>query len=210
MKLVFLGPPGAGKGTQAEALTKKLGIPHIATGDILRRAVKDGSPVGLKAKEFMDAGNLVPDDVIIRIVKERLLQKDCEAGYILDGMPRTAVQAQALDEQGVSVDIVLLIQISDEEIIYRLDGRRTCTNCDMTYHIAVKPPENKGVCDSCGTKLTIRKDDNAETIRKRLQTYHKQTMPLKKYYKEQGKLRVMNGTGPVIKVSEKVFKILGV
>jgi len=210
MKLILLGPPGAGKGTQAEELTKKLGIPHIATGDILRHAVIDGTPIGLKAKAFMDAGNLVPDDVIIGIVKERLSQKDCEAGYILDGMPRTDVQAQALDEQGVSIDVVLLIQIPDEEIIYRLDGRRTCTNCDMTYHIAVKPPENEGVCDFCGTKLTIRKDDNAETIRKRLHTYHKQTAPLKKYYKGQGKLKIMNGTGPVDKITEKVFKILGV
>jgi len=210
MKLVLLGPPGAGKGTQAEVLTKKFGIPHIATGDILRRAVKENTPVGQKAKAFMAAGNLVPDDVIIGIVKERLAQKDCEAGYILDGMPRTAVQAQALDEQGVLIDLVLLFQVSDEEILYRLDGRRTCANCDMTYHIAVRPPENEGVCDSCGTNLTIRKDDNAVTIRKRLQTYHKQTMPLKKYYKEQGKLRIMNGKGPVAKITENVFRILGV
>ena len=210
MKFVLLGPPGAGKGTQAEALTKKLGVPHIATGDILRRAIKEGTPVGQKAKVFMDAGNLVPDDLIIGIIKERLSLNDCEAGYILDGMPRTTVQAQALDAQGILTDVVLLIQVSDEEIICRLDGRRICQNCDKTYNLAVKPPENEGVCDSCGTKLTIRKDDNAATIRKRLLTYHKETAPLKKYFKEQGKLKVMNGTGPVLKVTEKVFSILGV
>ena len=209
MNLVLLGPPGAGKGTQAEKLTKELGVPHIATGDILRHAIKEGTPVGLKAKKFMDAGDLVPDDVIVGIVNERISMKDCEAGYILDGMPRTIAQAQALEAQGVLIDVVLLIQVSDEEIIYRLEGRRTCPNCDMTYNIAVKPPENEGECDSCGTNLTIRKDDNAETIRKRLKTYHKQTAPLKKYYKEQGKLRIMNGKGPVPEITEKVFKILG-
>jgi len=210
MRIVLIGPPGAGKGTQAAVLTKELGVPRISTGDILRRAVKDGTPVGLLAKEFMDAGSLVPDEVIIEIVKERLSMKDCEAGYIFDGMPRTVAQAQSLDAQGVLIDVALLIQISDEEIMSRLGGRRACPHCDRIFHIEMHPPEKEGVCDSCGTELIIRDDDNTDTIRKRLHTYHRETAPLKKYYKEQGKLKILNGKGPVLKITEKVFMVLGI
>jgi len=210
MKLILLGPPGAGKGTQAESLTVALGVPQISTGDILRNAVKNGTPVGLKAKAFMDAGDLVPDDVIIGVVKERLTNKDCEAGYIFDGMPRTIAQAEALDEQNVAIDVVLSIEVPDDEIIVRLGGRRTCPNCSMTYHVKTKAPKREGVCDGCGTELIIRKDDDAETIRNRLQTYHKETKPLKAYYEAQGKLKTVDGVASVADITATVFKVLGI
>ncbi|NLM84221.1 MAG: nucleoside monophosphate kinase, partial [Clostridiales bacterium] len=150
MKLIFLGAPGAGKGTQAEIVSKKLGIPTISTGNILRAAVKNETPIGLKAKAYMDAGQLVPDDVIIGIVKERLVEPDCAGGYILDGVPRTLVQAKALEEAGIDIDVVLLIDITDEEIEKRMTGRRTCSSCGATYHIVSSPPKKEGVCDVCG------------------------------------------------------------
>ena len=209
MRLILLGPPGAGKGTQAEVLTKRLGVPQISTGDILRSAVKNGTPVGLKAKVFMDAGDLVPDDVIIGVVKERLCQQDCKNGYIFDGMPRTIAQAKALDEQGVQIDAVLSIEVPDELILKRLGGRRSCPDCGATYHVETKPPAEPGLCDSCHASLVIRKDDVEETILNRLRTYYKETEPLKDYYKAQGKLKTVDGTGNVAESNATVLKILG-
>ena len=210
MRLILLGPPGAGKGTQAEVLTKMLGVPQISTGDMLRSAVKNGTPVGLQAKSIMDAGGLVPDDVIIGVVKERLTGKDCEKGYIFDGMPRTIAQAEALDEQGITIDTVLSIEVPDEVIVDRLGGRRTCPDCGMIFHIKTKPPATPDICDACGAKLTIRKDDAAETIRSRLETYHKETEPLKDYYKAQGKLKSINGSGSVEESNIAVLKALNI
>jgi len=210
MKLILLGPPGAGKGTQAEVLVKKLGVPQISTGDILRSAVKNATPVGLEAKVFMDAGDLVPDDVIIKIVKERLTAEDCKAGYIFDGMPRTIAQAEALDAQGVVIDAVLSIEVPDEVIQIRLGGRRTCPNCGMTYHVTTKQPKTPGICDSCGTELIIRVDDAEETIRNRLNNYHKETAPLKEYYDKQGKLKTVDGVAGVAEITAAVFQTLGI
>ena len=208
MRLILLGPPGAGKGTQAEILAKQLGVPQISTGEILRGAVKNGTPVGLKAKSYMDAGDLVPDDIIIGVVKERLAEKDCRDGYIFDGMPRTIMQAQALDEQGVTIDAVISIEIADEAIEKRLGGRRSCPGCGMVYHIETKPPSVTGVCDSCGAGLTIRADDDAGTIRNRLLTYHKETEPLKDYYRAKNILKTVNGDCSIAETTDEVRKIL--
>ena len=210
MRLILLGPPGAGKGTLAETLIKKLDVPQISTGDILRSAVKQGTPIGLKAKAYMDAGDLVPDDVIIGVVKERLEEKDCDNGYIFDGMPRTIAQAEALDAQNVTIDAVLSLEVPDEEIIKRLGGRRTCPQCGAIYHVVKKPPGKEGICDVCGAELIIRKDDARETILNRLATYHKETEPLKEYYDKQGKLKTMNGVGSVAQTSAAAFTILGI
>ena len=209
LKLILLGPPGAGKGTQAELLIKKLSVPQISTGDILRNAVKQGTPIGLKAKAYMDAGNLVPDDVIIGIMKERLTEPDCADGYIFDGIPRTIAQAQALDEQGVAIDAVLSIEVPDEEILIRLGGRRTCPECGTIFHITTKPPKQEGVCDVCGAELIIRKDDHPDTIRNRLATYHKETAPLIDYYKVQGKLKAVSGSGSIDKNIARTCEALG-
>lgn len=209
MKLILLGPPGAGKGTQAEILINKLGVPQISTGDILRSAVKNGTPVGLKAKAFMDAGGLVPDDVIIGVVKERLTAPDCANGYIFDGMPRTIAQAEALDEQGVEIDAVVSLEVPDEVIVSRLGGRRTCPDCGMIFHIATKQPKTPDTCDACGAKLIIRKDDVEETIKNRLQTYHKETAPLIDYYAAKGKLKSINGNCGIDESTAEVFKVLG-
>jgi len=208
MKMVLFGPPGAGKGTQAEALMKKFGIPAISTGDILRDAVARKTPVGLKAKEFMDAGELVPDEVIIGIVIERISKQDCKNGYILDGVPRTLVQAEALEEQGIEVDVVLSIEISDEEILERLGGRRACPSCGSTHHIIYKPPSKEGICDNCGASLIIRKDDEQETIRNRLQAYHNETSPLKEYYMSHGKLKKVDSVRGIAETTAEVFKVL--
>ena len=210
MRLILLGPPGAGKGTQAEALIKKLGVPQISTGDILRGAVKQGTPVGLKAKSYMDAGDLVPDDVIIGVVKERLAEPDCENGYVFDGMPRTMAQAEALDAQGVRIDVVVSIEVPDEEIVRRLGGRRTCPDCGAIFHIITKAPAAPGICDSCGAALITRKDDDPDTIRNRLQTYHKETEPLKGYYRSQGKLIAVDGVGSVADTINTTFQALGI
>ena len=210
MRIVLLGPPGAGKGTQAEVLVEKLSVPQISTGDILRAAVKNGTPVGLKAKAYMDAGDLVPDDVIIDVVKERLTADDCKNGYIFDGMPRTIAQAEALDVQNVLIDTVLLIEVPDEVIINRLGGRRTCPECGMIYHIVTKKPSKNGICDACGTALIIRKDDEAETIKNRLQTYHKETAPLIGYYRVQGKLVAVGGEFGIAEQTAEVLKVLGI
>ena len=209
MRLILLGPPGAGKGTQAEVLVERLGVPQISTGDILRAAVKNGTPVGLKAKAYMDAGDLVPDDVIIGVLKERLTADDCKNGYIFDGVPRTIAQAEAIDSQNVTVDTVLLIKVPDEVIVKRLSGRRTCPECGFIYHIVTKKPKADGICDVCGAALIIRKDDEADTIRNRLQTYHKETAPLIGYYKTQGKLKEVGGELGIKEQTAEVLKVLG-
>jgi len=189
---------------------KKLGIPAISTGDILRDAVARKTPVGLKAKAFMDAGQLVPDEVIIGIVIDRVSKKDCENGYILDGVPRTLVQAEALDEQGIVLDVALSIEISDDEILERLGGRRACPDCNSIYHIISKPPSADGICDNCGAALIIRKDDKPETIRTRLQAYHSETAPLKEYYKAKGKLKSVDNIQGVAETTAAVLKVLGI
>ena len=178
MKLILLGAPGAGKGTQAEILNKELGIPTISTGNILRAAVKNGTPTGLKAKEYMDAGKLVPDEVIIGVITERLQEEDCAKGYILDGVPRTIAQAEALEKAGIAFDAVVSIEISDEEIMERMGGRRVCEACGSSYHVVAVPPKQEGICDACGGKLVQRKDDAPETVKARLQVYHNETEPL--------------------------------
>ena len=210
MKMVLLGPPGAGKGSQAEALMKKLGVPAISTGDILRDAVKRETPVGLEAKAFMDAGELVPDGVIIGIVIERVSRQDCGEGFILDGVPRTLAQAEALDEQGIKIDVVLSIEITDEEILERLGGRRACPDCNSIYHIASKPPAEDGVCDNCGSALITRKDDERETILTRLLTYHKDTEPLKEYYRSQGKLKTVDNIPGIAETTAAIYEKLGI
>ena len=179
MKLVLLGAPGAGKGTQAEILCKKLDIPTISTGNILRAAVKNGTPIGLKAREYMESGALVPDEVIIGILKERLEEPDCQKGFILDGVPRTIPQAEAIETGGIGIDCALSIEVDDNVIVERMSGRRTCPDCGASFHIVSNPPKQEGVCDHCGAALTVRKDDAPETVRQRLATYHAETEPLK-------------------------------
>ena len=209
MKLVLLGAPGAGKGTQAEILSRKLGIPTISTGNILRAAMKNGTPVGLKAKSYVESGALVPDDVIIDIVAERLAEPDCANGYILDGVPRTIPQAEALEADGVEVDYALSIEISDETIIERMSGRRTCHDCGASYHIVSAPPKVEGVCDNCGGELTVRADDAPETVRARLEVYHTVTEPLKAYYAERGKLRSVDNQPTIEATTAAIEKVLG-
>ncbi len=208
MNIIMLGPPGAGKGTQAEVLSKKLGITTLSTGNILRAAIAEGRPVGLNAKAFMDKGQLVPDDVIIGIVKDYLETHDLGKGCILDGVPRTLVQARMLDEMGVKIDAAISLEVSDEAIEERMGGRRTCTKCGATYHIKANPPRTEGVCDKCGEKLTIREDDKPETVRQRLSVYHNQTEPILGYYREQGKLLSVDGTASVEATSEKLVSVL--
>ncbi len=209
MKLILLGAPGAGKGTQADIVCEKLGIPTISTGNIIREAVKTGTEMGNKAKEFIDSGALVPDDVIISIIKERLAQKDCEKGFVLDGMPRTLAQAEALDKMGVVVDKVIDIEVSDERIERRMSGRRVCEACGTSYHLDYKPSKIEGVCDRGDGKLIIRKDDHPETVRERLRVYHEQTEPLKEYYDKQGKLFLVEGQEEVADTTALVLKALG-
>ena len=208
MKLILLGAPGAGKGTQAEILCDKLHIPTISTGNILRAAVKDGTPMGLKAKSYMDAGALVPDDVIVGIVKERLAQPDCANGFILDGMPRTIVQAEALEKMGVEIDKALNIQADENLIIERMSGRRVCAKCGASYHIKNKPSAKEGICDRCGGELVIRKDDQPDTVRDRLKAYHEQTEPLVGYYRERGKLIDIPDQGSIEATNAYILKVL--
>ncbi|MBQ8217774.1 MAG: adenylate kinase [Oscillospiraceae bacterium] len=210
MRLILLGAPGAGKGTQAEILSKILNVPTISTGNILRAAMKNGTAVGLKAKEYVDAGKLVPDDVIIGIVKERLAQPDCENGYILDGVPRTIPQAQAMEEMGVAVDCALSIEVEDELIIERMSGRRTCKDCSQTFHIVSNPPRVEGVCDFCGGELSIRKDDAPETVKSRLETYHKETEPLKSFYENLGRLKTVENQPGIEATTAEIRKTLGI
>ncbi len=208
MKLILLGAPGAGKGTQAEFISEKCNIPTISTGNIIRAALKNGTEMGLVAKSYIDAGSLVPDDVVIGIVKERLSEKDCENGYILDGFPRTIPQAQALDNMGDTVDKVLSIEVDDEEIVKRMSGRRVCEKCGASYHTEYKKPEKEGVCNLCGGNLVIRKDDEPSTVLNRLEVYHEQTEPLMAYYEKQGKLISVKGMDTVEKTTKAVFKAL--
>ena len=209
MRLILLGAPGAGKGTQAELLAAKLNIPTISTGNILREAIKNGTETGLKAKSFMDNGMLVPDEVIIGIVRERLAQADCANGYILDGVPRTVPQAQALLDQSVEIDRVVSIEIADEVIEPRMTGRRVCGDCGASYHILTKPPKNEGICNACGGNLVIRKDDKPETVRHRLSVYHAETEALKGFYEKLGKLRLVEGNQPIEDVNRDIMAALG-
>ena len=209
MKLILLGAPGAGKGTNAEILSDKLNIPTISTGNILRAAVKDGTPMGLKAKSFMDAGALVPDEVILGIIKERLTASDCANGFILDGVPRTIAQAEALEQLGIEIDKVVNLLVEDSTIEARMAGRRVCAKCGASYHIKNKPSKVEGICDVCGDKLVLRDDDKPETVKKRLQVYHDQTKPLIEYYDKKGSLLTVDGTLDINVVFEKITEVLG-
>ncbi|MCI8755685.1 MAG: adenylate kinase [Oscillospiraceae bacterium] len=208
MKLILLGAPGAGKGTQAEVICEELKIPAISTGNIIREAVKNGTPMGAKAKTYMEKGALVPDDVVIGIIKERLVQDDCKGGFILDGFPRTVPQAEALDAMGVAIDRVVEISVPDEAIEKRLGGRRVCGSCGSSYHMEHKPPKQEGVCDKCGGELILRKDDQPETIRDRLKVYHDQTEPLKDFYQGKGILRVVDGQAGIENTTKQVLAAL--
>ena len=205
MRLILLGAPGAGKGTQAEILGRLLSIPTISTGNILRAAMKEGTEVGLKAKSYIESGKLVPDGVIIDIIKERLSQPDCVNGYILDGVPRTIAQAETMEEMGVVIDCALSIEVSDQVIIDRMSGRRTCKNCSATFHVVTNIPKVEGVCDFCGGELSIRADDAPETVKARLETFHKETEPLKDFYAARGKLKMVDNQ-PTIEATTEVIK----
>lgn len=209
MRLILLGAPGAGKGTQAEILSRKLSVPTISTGNILRAAIKDGTPVGLKAEAYINAGQLVPDEVIIGIIKERLAKPDCANGYILDGVPRTIPQAEAMESMGVEIDCALSIEVEDEVIVERMSGRRTCRDCSATFHIVSNPPKKEGVCDLCGGELTVRKDDAAETVRARLETFHRDTEPLKAFYEARGKLKSVENRPSIEATTAAIVEKLG-
>ena len=209
MNLILLGAPGAGKGTQAELLMEKLSIPGISTGNMLREAMKNGTPVGEKAKYYMDNGLLVPDEVIMDIVAERVAQADCENGFILDGVPRTLAQAEALQARGVRIDHVVSIEIDDSVIEGRMTGRRVCTKCGASYHVVANAPKVENVCDHCGSELMIRKDDAPETVRRRLQVYHEQTEVLKDFYAKLGKLRLVEGNQTIEGANEDILAAIG-
>ncbi len=213
MKIIMLGAPGAGKGTQAKKIAEKYGIPHISTGDIFRSNIKEGTELGKKAKTFMDQGLLVPDELVVDLVVDRLAKDDCENGCVLDGFPRTIPQAEALDAaltaNGDKVDFAIDIDVPDEDIVKRMSGRRACVSCGATYHIEHVPPKKEGICDVCGSELILRDDDKPETVRKRLGVYHEQTQPLINYYQEKGILKSVDGTTGKDKVTEAVFAILG-
>ena len=208
MNIIMLGAPGAGKGTQAAVLCEHFNIPTISTGNIIREALRTGTEMGLKAKSFMDAGQLVPDEVVIGIVKDRLQEDDCKAGYILDGFPRTIPQAEALDKMGANIDYVIDIEVADDVIVNRLSGRRVCEKCGRPYHTESLKPKVEGGCDDCGGALVQRKDDQIDTIKNRLDIYHKETEPLVNYYKEQGKLVVIEGQDTVADTTEAVLKAI--
>ena len=209
MKLILLGAPGAGKGTQADILCKELDIPTISTGNILRAAIKNGTPTGMKAKAYMDAGKLVPDDVIIGIITERVAEEDCANGYILDGVPRTIAQAEAMEKAGIVFDDVVSIEISDEVIMERMSGRRVCESCGASYHLVAVPPKQEGICDKCGGKLVQRKDDAPETVKARLEVYHKETEPLKAFYAQRGLLKSVENQPTVEETSQAILHVLG-
>ena len=209
MNLILLGAPGAGKGTQAELLMEKLSIPGISTGNMLREAVANGSEVGKKAKYCMDNGLLVSDDIIMDIVAERVAKPDCANGFILDGVPRTLAQAEALEQRGVKIDHVVSIEIDDSVIEGRMTGRRVCAKCGASYHVVANPSKVDGVCDSCGGELMIRKDDAPETVRRRLEVYHEQTEVLKDFYAKLGKLRTVEGNQSIEGANEDILKAIG-
>ena len=210
MKIIFLGAPGAGKGTQAEIVAEKLGIPTISTGAIIREALKAGTDMGLKAKKFIEMGALVPDDVVIGIIKERLQKSDCGAGFILDGFPRTVPQAEALERMGITLDKIVSIEVPDEKIVERMSGRRVCSTCGASYHVAFNPSGDGVNCDKCGTELTTRKDDAPEVVLSRLEVYHSTTEPLKDFYAKRGNLALVDGVGEVEEISVRTLKALGV
>ena len=210
MKIIFLGAPGAGKGTQAEIISERLGIPTISTGAIIREALANGSEMGLKAKEFIEKGALVPDDVVIGIINERLAKSDCGNGYILDGFPRTVPQAEALDRMGVTLDAVVSLEVSDETIVERMSGRRVCASCGASYHVKHNPSKDGVNCDKCNTALTVRKDDAPEVVLSRLDVYHSTTEPLKAFYLEKGKLRIVEGAERVEETTKRTLDALGI
>ena len=209
MKLILLGPPGAGKGTQAEILSKRLGIDTISTGVMLRAAIRNKTELGKLAESYINEGKLVPDDVVVGIVKDRLSQDDCKNGFILDGFPRTTAQAQALSESGVEIDKVLSLEVSDEEIVTRLSGRRECDKCGTPYHTVYKPSSKGNICDVCGGELIQRADDNEETVKNRIKVYHEQTEPIKEYYQNTGKLVVVYGKEKLEDTTKAVSEALG-
>ena len=204
MNIIFLGAPGAGKGTQAEKVADAYAIPTVSTGNMIREALKNGTEMGLKAKAFIESGALVPDDVVIGIIKERLAKDDCGKGFILDGFPRTIPQAEALDAMGINIDKVVDIEVPDEAITARMSGRRVCPDCGASYHIVTKLPKAEGICDRCGAELVQRKDDKPETVADRLKVYHDQTEPLKGYYANAGKLSEVDGVGTVDEIFDRV------
>ena len=209
MNLILLGAPGAGKGTQAEILVKQLSIPAISTGNMLREAIANGTDLGRKAKQYMDEGNLVPDELILGIVAERVAQPDCQNGFILDGVPRTLAQAEALEAKGIRIDHVVSIEVDDSVIEGRMTGRRVCGKCGASYHVVANPPKVDGVCDSCGSELVIRKDDKPETVRKRLEVYHATTEVLKDFYGKLGRLCIVNGEQSIEGANEEILKAIG-
>ena len=208
MNLIFLGAPGAGKGTQAEIVSEKYNIPAVSTGNIIREAMKNGTQMGTKASEYVQKGELVPDEVVIGIIKERLAEDDCKNGFILDGFPRTIPQAEALDSMGIAIDKVIDIEVPDDKIVTRMSGRRVCPNCGASYHIEYKKPAKEGVCNNCESELIIRKDDNPEVVLDRLHVYHEQTEPLKDYYNKSGKLVVIEGQEEVADTTALTLKAL--
>ena len=209
MNLILLGAPGAGKGTQAELLIERLGIPSISTGNMLREAMANGTELGKQVKSYMDSGNLVPDELVLSLVAERTAEADCANGFILDGVPRTLAQAQALDAKGVRIDHVVSLEIDDDVITRRMSGRRVCSRCGASYHILANPPRQEGVCDLCSGEVVIRKDDAPETVRNRLQVYHRSTEVLKDYYARQGKLRLVCGNQPIEDVQNEILTAIG-
>ena len=208
MNLILLGAPGAGKGTQAEVICAHLSIPAVSPGNMIREALKNGTEMGLRAKSYMEEGKLVPDEVVIGIIKERLQQDDCKNGFILDGFPRTIPQAEALDSMGVVIDKVIDIEVPDEKIVERMSGRRVCEACGASYHLLYKKPEKEGVCGKCGGTLVQRKDDHPDTVKERLKVYHEQTEPLKAYYEKQGKLSIVVGQEDVADTSRLTLEAL--
>ena len=213
MKIIMLGAPGAGKGTQAKRIAEKYGIPHISTGDIFRANIKEGTELGMKAKEFMDQGLLVPDEVTIGMLLDRIKKEDCVNGYVLDGFPRTIPQAEsltkALEEMGQKIDYAVDVDVPDENIVSRMSGRRACITCGATYHVQFAPPKAEGICDKCGAELVLRDDDKPETVQKRLTDYHEQTQPLIDYYRRAGVLVSVDGTQSMDQVFESIVKIFG-
>ena len=209
MKLILLGAPGAGKGTQAGVLNKELGIPTISTGNMIRAAIKEGTPVGLRAAETMKGGRLVPDDLVLEIIHERVAKADCANGYILDGAPRTIYQAEALERDGIKFDHVISLEVPDEVVMARMTNRRVCEDCGASYHLVAVPPKVPGVCDACGGKLIQRKDDEPETVKERLEIYHEQTEPLKAFYAKRGLLRIVESQPTLAETSEVVLRVLG-
>ena len=210
MKIIFLGAPGAGKGTQAEIVSDRLSIPAISTGAIIREALKAGTEMGLAAKKFIDAGALVPDEVVIGIIKERLAKEDCANGFILDGFPRTVPQAEALDKMGVKIDVVLSLEVADEVIVERMSGRRVCDKCGASYHTKYLPSKDGVSCDKCGNTLSIRKDDAPEVVLSRLEVYHSTTEPLKEYYAKTGALKLVEGQEEVENTTALTLAALGI